>query len=128
MFLILQHTPTFCVPVAIAILFIYSRVHAGPIPMCNFLMFSEQLHLGPFHPSKRNKREKKIPFFCFLFIFSSLCYQHLVLGHITMQNLCFLMLPPFRRCQPSLSLSLSSLLLTPALPLSCTSQLGDFCT
>lgn len=73
MFLILQHTPTLRVPVVIAILFIYSRVHTGPILMCNFLMFSEQLHLGPFHPSEWNKREKNpLPLLSFHLLFSLL--------------------------------------------------------
>lgn len=57
MFLILQRTPPLCVPVADAVLFIYSRVHTGRIPMCSFPKFSE---LGPFHPSKENK-EVNIP-------------------------------------------------------------------
>lgn len=55
MFLVLQHTPSLCVPVADEILFIYSRVHTGRIPMSNFQMFSE---LDPFYPSQGNKGVK----------------------------------------------------------------------
>lgn len=118
-FLILQRTPTLCVPVADAALFIYSRVHTGRIPKCNFPKFSE---LGPFHPSKGNKGAN-VPSSSVLSssFLSVIKISYLVTSRcrtLCLNLFCLWTLPLFRRCQPShtlslchsLSFSLSSLL------------------